>query len=113
MRWFVSIGVVLIAGAMASGDVASVAAPGPKLQPGQHVTDKDAAPTVDVELILAVDVSYSMDLDELAIQREGYAQAIVSKEFLQALKTGPLQRPEDHHSVAGDRRPRDRGCGGC
>jgi hypothetical protein len=30
-----------------------------------------------------------MDLDELAVQREGYAQAIVSKEFLQALKTGP------------------------
>ena len=30
-----------------------------------------------------------MDMDELAIQREGYAQAIVSKEFLQALKTGP------------------------
>jgi hypothetical protein len=30
-----------------------------------------------------------MDLDELAVQREGYAQAIVSKEFLQALKAGP------------------------
>ena len=30
-----------------------------------------------------------MDMDELALQREGYAQAIVSKEFLQALKTGP------------------------
>ena len=30
-----------------------------------------------------------MDLDELAVQREGYAQAINSKEFLQALKTGP------------------------
>jgi hypothetical protein len=30
-----------------------------------------------------------MDMDELAIQREGYAQAIVSKEFLQALKAGP------------------------
>ena len=37
----------------------------------------------------AVDVSYSMDMDELAIQREGYAQAIVSKEFLQALKSLP------------------------
>ncbi len=44
---------------------------------------------VDVELILAVDVSYSMDMEELAVQREGYAQAIVSKEFLQALKAGP------------------------
>ena len=50
---------------------------------------KDNAPSVDVELILAVDVSYSMDMDELAIQREGYAQAIVSKEFLQALKALP------------------------
>jgi hypothetical protein len=94
MRWFVSIGAVLVAGAMAGGDVAGIAAPGLKLQPGQHLTDqrlteKDSAATVDVELILAVDVSYSMDMDELAIQREGYAQAIVSKEFLQALKTGP------------------------
>src|SRR5258708_35685922 len=30
-----------------------------------------------------------MDMDELALQREGYAQAIISKEFLQALKAGP------------------------
>ncbi len=50
---------------------------------------KDNKASVDVELILAVDVSYSMDMDELAIQREGYAQAIVSKEFLQALKSLP------------------------
>src|SRR4029078_12949840 len=42
-----------------------------------------------VELVLAVDVSYSMDMDELAIQREGYAPAVVSKQFLQALKAGP------------------------
>jgi hypothetical protein len=53
------------------------------------LADKETVPSVDVELVLAVDVSYSMDMDELAIQREGYAQAIVSKEFLQALKTGP------------------------
>jgi hypothetical protein len=85
MRWFVSIGAVLIAGAMACGVVAGVAAPGP----GSYLADKDAAPSVDVELILAVDVSYSMDMDELAIQREGYAQAIVSREFLQALKSLP------------------------
>jgi hypothetical protein len=89
MRWCVSIGAVLVAGAMAGGDVASVAAPNPSHQPGPHLTDKDAAASVDVELILAVDVSYSMDMDELAVQREGYAQAIVSKEFLQALKSLP------------------------
>jgi hypothetical protein len=86
MRWYVSIGAALIAGAVAGGDVASFAAP----NPGTDVSDsKDKTPTVDVELILAVDVSYSMDMDELAVQREGYAQAIVSKEFLQALKAGP------------------------
>src|SRR3979411_78251 len=85
MRWCVSIGAVLVAGAMAGGDVAGIAAP----NPGYRSADKETVPSVDVELVLAVDVSYSMDMDELAIQREGYAQAIVSKEFLQALKTGP------------------------
>jgi len=86
MRWCVSIGAVLVAGAMAGGDVASIAAPS-----GRHQLAEtgDSKPLVDVELILATDVSYSMDMDELAIQREGYAQAIVSKEFLQALKALP------------------------
>jgi hypothetical protein len=83
MRWYVSIGAVLVAGAVAAG--AGLAAPNPRAQ----LADQQAAPSVDVELILAVDVSYSMDMDELAIQREGYAQAIVSKEFLQALKSLP------------------------
>ena len=43
---------------------------------------------VDVELVLAVDVSYSMDPDEQALQREGYAMALTSKEFMQALREG-------------------------
>jgi hypothetical protein len=89
MRWYVSIGAMLVACAMAGGDVAGIAAPGPGNHFSQQRADKEANPSVDVELVLAVDVSYSMDMDELAIQREGYAQAIVSKEFLQALKTGP------------------------
>jgi hypothetical protein len=89
MRWYVSIGAVLVAGVLAGGDVAGVAASNPANQPGQQRAEKESTPSVDIELILAVDVSYSMDMDELAIQREGYAQAIVSKEFLQALKTGP------------------------
>ena len=87
MRWYISVGAVLVAGAVAGSDVASFAAPNPRTQ--ITVSDgKDKPPAVDVELILAVDVSYSMDMDELAVQREGYAQAIVSKEFLQALKAG-------------------------
>ena len=90
MRWYVSIGAVLVAGMLAGGDVASVAAPGTGNQAGPRLAEKDA--NVDVELVLAVDVSYSMDMDELAVQREGYAQAIVSKEFLHALKSGPNGR---------------------
>ena len=62
---------------------------GPKTELAARSAQKQAASSVDIELILAVDVSYSMDMDELAIQREGYAQAIVSKEFLQALKSLP------------------------
>ena len=90
MRWYISIGAaVLVAGAMAGGDVAGLAAPNPKAQVVAQSSDKPEAPSVDVELILAVDVSYSMDMDELAVQREGYAQAIMSKEFLQALKSLP------------------------
>jgi hypothetical protein len=76
---------------LAGGDIAGLAAPGPRFEPQRLAADKDAQ-SVDVELILAVDVSYSMDMDELAIQREGYAQAIQSKEFLQALKAGPNGR---------------------
>ena len=89
MRWYVSIGAVLVAGVLAGGDVAGVAAPRPSNQSRPPIGRQGSQPSVDVELVLAVDVSYSMDMDELAIQREGYAQAIVSKEFLQALKTGP------------------------
>jgi hypothetical protein len=91
MRLLFSIGVVLAAGMLAGGDIAGLAAPGPRFEPQRLAADKDAQ-SVDVELILAVDVSYSMDMDELAIQREGYAQAIQSKEFLQALKAGPNGR---------------------
>jgi hypothetical protein len=47
---------------------------------------------VDVELVLAVDISYSMDPDELALQREGYAQAITSSDFINAVRGGPNGR---------------------
>jgi Protein of unknown function (DUF1194) len=43
---------------------------------------------VDVELVLAVDVSYSMDPDEQALQREGYMAAMTSMEFMRALREG-------------------------
>jgi hypothetical protein len=86
MRWCVSVGAVLVAGAIVGGEVAGIAAPSPK---SRFADAKDNVPSVNVELVIAVDISYSMDMDELAIQREGYAQAIVSKDFLQALRAGP------------------------
>jgi Protein of unknown function (DUF1194) len=84
MRWCISIGAMLVAGMMATAAAAAPPGAGPQVSDVQ-----ERASSVDVELVIAVDVSYSMDLDELAIQREGYAQAIVSREFLQAMKTGP------------------------
>src|SRR5262249_19775560 len=79
-----SIGAVVIAGMLAAGDITGIAAPSQRLE----LADKQTGPSVDIELVIGVDVSYSMDLDELAVQREGYAQAIVSKEFLQTLRAG-------------------------
>jgi hypothetical protein len=88
VRWCVSIGaVLLLAGAVVGADVPGRAAPGSGGQQGSD--NRGNPPTVDIELVIAVDVSYSMDPDELAVQREGYAQAIVSRDFLQALKNGP------------------------
>jgi len=45
---------------------------------------------VDVALVLAVDISYSMDLDELALQRNGYIEAFRSKELQDAIGKGAL-----------------------
>jgi hypothetical protein len=76
----VSIAGVFFAAAFA---LAAYAAPNPRF------ADKSpSAIPVDVELVLAVDVSYSMDPDEQALQREGYALALTSKEFMQALRQG-------------------------
>lgn len=41
---------------------------------------------VDVELVLAVDVSLSMDLDEQALQRDGYAAAFRDPQIIAAIK---------------------------
>ncbi|MBX9710638.1 MAG: DUF1194 domain-containing protein [Xanthobacteraceae bacterium] len=86
MRDWVSIGLML---AVAFGMTLGMRADGPAHAAPVLLAQADETNKVDVELVLAVDVSYSMDMDELAVQREGYAQAITSREFLQALKTGP------------------------
>src|SRR5258708_10622842 len=75
MRWYVSIGMVLGLGALAWGDVAGIAAPSPQ---SELADTKENVPSVEVELAIAVDVSYSMALAVLAVHRAGYPQSIVS-----------------------------------
>ncbi|KPP88714.1 MAG: Protein of unknown function (DUF1194) [Rhodobacteraceae bacterium HLUCCO07] len=48
------------------------------------------AEEVDVELVLAVDVSRSMQLNELDIQRRGYAEALQSPEVIEAITGGMI-----------------------
>src|SRR5882762_5826508 len=65
----------------ASGWTAPTSAPG-------FVDKSPNAIAVDVELVIAVDVSYSMDPEEQALQREGYIEGFTSREFMQALRSG-------------------------
>ena len=47
---------------------------------------------VDLELILAVDVSRSIDGDEHRLQREGYVAAFRHPDLLRAIRSGPIGR---------------------
>ena len=75
-----------IAGAAVAAAFVLAASAAPNLP---RLADKSPnAIAVDVELVIAVDVSYSMDPDEQALQREGYVMALTSREFMQALREG-------------------------
>ena len=75
----------LMAGAAITGWTGGMAAP----RSGPVLADKrPSAVPVDTELVLAVDVSYSMDPEEQQLQREGYLTALTSREFMQALQAG-------------------------
>lgn len=45
---------------------------------------------VDVELVLAVDVSRSIDDDEYRLQKDGYSQALADEKVIAAIKSGPF-----------------------
>ena len=51
-----------------------------------------AAEHVDLQLVLAVDISRSMDYNEQRVQREGYAAAFRSSEIHKAIASGPSGR---------------------
>ncbi len=53
---------------------------------------RDGTTEVDVELVFAVDISYSMDTTEQRLQRQGYVEALRSEAFLNALKSGSTGR---------------------
>jgi hypothetical protein len=73
----------LIAGALVASVMTFVAHAAP------HFADtSDKAMPVDVELVIAVDISYSMDPEEQKLQRDGYVRALTSREFLTALREG-------------------------
>src|SRR5882724_7965239 len=48
--------------------------------------------TVDVELVLAVDISQSMDEREFALQRAGYVEALRHPDFIKAVRSGTTGR---------------------
>jgi hypothetical protein len=62
------------------------------LAPAVAADTSMGAPTiavpVDLELVLAVDVSRSMDPDEAALQRAGYVDAIRHPDFIKAVRSG-------------------------
>lgn len=54
--------------------------------------DTRAQQAVDLELVLAVDTSGSIDVEETMLQRDGYRAALSSDEVILAVTAGPLGR---------------------
>ena len=89
MRLHATLMSIVAAGAAAVLAVAGLT--GGRAAPSSAVLLADKSPTaipVDVELVIAVDVSYSMDPEEQALQREGYITGFTSRDFMQALRGG-------------------------
>ena len=81
---------VAVVAAVTAGTLAFAALSGfaaPRSAP-MFADNRPNAVPVDTELVLAVDVSYSMDPEEQALQREGYIAGLTSREFMSALRGG-------------------------
>jgi hypothetical protein len=59
---------------------------------GQSVVRAASAQQVDLELVLAVDVSGSIDFEEARLQRQGYMAAFLDPVVLSAIRSGPTGR---------------------
>ena len=80
------IGLVLALAAAPAATAASQDRPAARAVPAQ------AGAIVDLELLLAVDVSISMDADEQKVQRQGYVAAFRDPAILRAVRSGPNGR---------------------
>jgi hypothetical protein len=79
MRWFRRSFLIIAFAVLSSMALVLATRPG---------TARDGDKEVDVELVLAVDISYSMDLEEQRLQRDGYIKALTSPEVLNAIRNG-------------------------
>jgi hypothetical protein len=59
---------------------------------GAAVAQESGRLAVDVELVIAVDISRSMDAEEFRVQRAGYVDAIRDPEFIRAATLGSNRR---------------------
>ena len=74
---------------LAAGTVMALALAAGVAAPTLRFADKGAnAIPVDTELVIAVDVSNSMDPEEQELQREGYITGLTSREFMSAVRGG-------------------------
>lgn len=64
--------------------------PVPGISQNAEVDWPNTGPDVDVALVLAVDISYSMDHEEQALQRDGYIAALSSPEVIDAIRKGMI-----------------------
>ena len=58
--------------------------------PSQNLPSQQAS--FDLHLVLAVDVSWSMDPDEQRLQRDGYVEAFRDPGVIRAIQSGPARR---------------------
>ncbi len=128
MRLLFSIGAVLVAGMLAGGDVAGIAAPGPKFEPHQEsaaaasgrqgrADGRRRADPRGRRLLLhghgrARDPARRLRAGDPVEGIPPGAEARSERPDRGDLfRVGRLERPEDHHPLAAGRRPGDGGCG--
>ena len=77
--------------ALAFSAAQTAAAPSPSPRP-PALGPQGQAQEVDVALVLAVDISGSIDYEEAELQRKGIVDAFMSREVIQAIQSGSLGR---------------------